>query len=199
MAPDPGPRSPVQHNQNADATMSHSGPRLTPLTPDTARGAARDQLNELVARHGQVGSMIRSMAHSPAVLSGYLDLSRAMKRAKLDRRVSERISLAIQQHQGCGLCLAAHADAARTAAVDEDEIERAQRGTSADPSIAMAIAFALRIHTAPASISDDHVAELRRHGYNDRKIADIVGLVALNVLTGSFNLVAGLELEHTEP
>jgi hypothetical protein len=30
-------------------------------------------------------------------------------------------------------------------------------------------------------------------GYSDREILDVVGLVALNVLTGSFNLVAGLE------
>ncbi|MGK4593762.1 hypothetical protein [Amycolatopsis sp. w19] len=36
-------------------------------------------------------------------------------------------------------------------------------------------------------------AELRRHGWSDQHIADTVGLVALNLLTGSFNLVAGLE------
>lgn len=108
--------------------MTHTQPRLAPLTPDTARGAARDLLTELVARHCQVGPMVRTMAHSPAVLGGYLGLSRAMKRAKLDRRVSERISLAIQQHQDCAVCLAAHADAARAVGVAEDEIERARHG-----------------------------------------------------------------------
>jgi hypothetical protein len=34
---------------------------------------------------------------------------------------------------------------------------------------------------------------LRAHGWRDRDVLDVVGLVALNVLTGSFNLVAGIE------
>ena len=55
-------------------------------------------LGELVARHGQVGDMVRIMAKFPAVLG--LQLSRAMKRAKLDRRISERISIAVQVQQG---------------------------------------------------------------------------------------------------
>jgi hypothetical protein len=46
---------------------------------------------------------------------------------------------------------------------------------------------------APAEIADEDVETLRRFGYRDEQIADVVGLVALNVLTGSFNLVAGIE------
>jgi hypothetical protein len=52
--------------------------RIPLLTPDTAVGAAREMLSELVGRHGQVGDMVRAMANSPAVLGGYLQLSRAM-------------------------------------------------------------------------------------------------------------------------
>ncbi|WP_410660451.1 hypothetical protein [Amycolatopsis sp. lyj-112] len=50
-----------------------------------------------------------------------------------------------------------------------------------------------RVLAEPASIGDKDVAELRGHGWSDRIIADTVGLVTLNLLTGSFNLVAGLE------
>ncbi|MFF2851918.1 carboxymuconolactone decarboxylase family protein [Streptomyces sp. NPDC058001] len=167
-------------------------PRLTRLTPDSAAGASRDLLAELVSRHGQIGDMVSTMAHSPAVLSGYLQLSRAMGRAKLNRRTSERISIAIQVLQGCGLCLDAHVSAARAMGVDEEEIERAHAGTSADPAIAAIIALALQIYREPTSISDEQVNALREHGHSDRAIADVVGVVALNVLTGSFNLLAGL-------
>ncbi|MGV9313206.1 carboxymuconolactone decarboxylase family protein [Streptomyces sp. NPDC003691] len=167
-------------------------PRLTALTPETAVGASRDLLAELVSRHGRIGDMVSTMAHSPAVLGGYLQLSRAMGRAKLDRRISERISIAVQVQQGCGLCLDAHTGAARALGVAEEEIERAREGTSADPAIAAIIALALRIYREPASITDDEVAALRAHGYGDRAIADVVGVVALNILTGSFNLLAGL-------
>ncbi|MGW2232045.1 carboxymuconolactone decarboxylase family protein [Streptomyces formicae] len=170
-------------------------PRLTRLTPDTAVGASRDLLADLASRHGDIGDMVSTMAHSPAVLGGYLQLSRAMGRAKLDRRTSERISIAVQAQQGCGLCLDAHVGAARAMGVDEAEITRAHAGTSDDPAIAAIIALALRIYREPASITDEQVAALREHGYSDRALADVVGVVALNVLTGAFNLLAGLTPE----
>ncbi|MFF3669822.1 carboxymuconolactone decarboxylase family protein [Microtetraspora malaysiensis] len=121
-------------------------PRLSTLTPDTAVGASRDLLADLVYRHGRIGDMVSTMAHSPAVLGGYLQLSRAMGRAELDRGISERISIAVQVQQGCGLRLDAHVSAARA---------------------------------------------LRAHGCSDRAIADVVGVGALNILTGVFNLLAG--------
>lgn len=166
--------------------------RLQPLTPDTATGAAREMLGELVDRHGEVGEMVRTMAHSPAVLGGYLQLSRSMKRAKLDRRISERISIAVQVRQGCQLCLDSHVAAARSLGVDDDEIERARRGTAADPAVAAMVAFGLRVYVEPTSITDDEIESLQRHGYRDREISDVTGVVALNVLTGAFNLAAGL-------
>ncbi|MFD8645127.1 MULTISPECIES: carboxymuconolactone decarboxylase family protein [Streptomyces] len=167
-------------------------PRLTRLTPDTAVGASRDLLADLVSRHGQIGDMVSTMAHSPAVLGGYLQLSRAMGRAKLDRKISERISIAVQALQGCGLCLDAHVSAARSMGVDEEEIKRAHAGTSADPAIAAIIALALQVYREPTSITDEQVSALREHGYSDRAIADVVGVVSLNILTGAFNLLAGL-------
>lgn len=58
------------------------------------------------------------------------------------------------------------------------------------------IALGVQVYTAPAAITDGQVAELRRYGYRDREIADVVGLVALNLLTGAFNLVAGIGLDE---
>lgn len=169
--------------------------RLGPLTPETAKGAARDLLVDLIERHGTVGLMVRTMAHSPAVLGGYLQLSRAMKRAKLSREIAERISIAVQERQDCALCLASHIAAARGLGISDEEIALARQGTSADPRIAAMVGYGLRVHTAPATITDDQIAELTRYGYSDREIVDVVGVVALNVLTGAFNLVAGLQPE----
>lgn len=172
--------------------------RMQTLTPETATGAAGDLLADLEQRRGPPGPMVRTMAHSPAVLGGYLEFSKQMKRAKLARPISERISLAVQHHQGCALCLAAHTQAARVNGVDEHEISLARQGTSADAAIAAAVAFGLQVHTAPATITDAQIVELHRYGYNDREIADVVGVVALNVLTGAFNLVAGIEPEEPD-
>ncbi|WP_410582015.1 DUF4396 domain-containing protein [Amycolatopsis sp. lyj-108] len=55
------------------------------------------------------------------------------------------------------------------------------------------MAYAVRVLAEPSSLGDEDIAELREHGWSDQIIADTVGLVSLNLLTGSFNLVAGLE------
>lgn len=170
--------------------------RFPAHTPESAVGKAGDLLSSIIARNGSAGPMVRTMAGSPSVLGGYLELSRAMKRSRLDRAVSERISLAVQARLGCDLCLAAHTSGARRAGVTDEEIELAKQGTSSDPAIAAIVDFARRVHTEPASITAEQIDELRRLGYRDRDILDVVGLVALNVLTGAFNLVAGLEPEN---
>lgn len=174
-------------------------PRFDRLTPATAVGASRELLTDLVAEHGQVGDMVATMATSPAVLSGYLQLSRAMRRTKLSRKASERVSIAVQEQQGCGLCLQSHIDAARRLGIDDDEIKRARTGSSDDAKFAAIIELGLRVYREPSSITDEHLDALRGHGFSDREIADVVGIVALNILTGAFNLVAGLTPGNDTP
>ncbi len=169
--------------------------RLNPVDPAEATGAVGQTLAELTARGRELGPMVRGMANSSALLRGYLDLSRAMKRSHLDRRVSERISLAVQEWLGCAFCLAAHTSAARALGLEEREIELARQGTAPDPKVAAIVAFGQQVAAAPSEIGDADLEALRAHGYRDEQIADVVGLVALNILTGSFNLVAGIEPE----
>ena len=165
--------------------------RLPLIDPDAADGSVKQTLDEL-ARRGPLGPMIRGMANSSALLRGYLELSRAMKRSHLDRRVSERVSLAVQEWIGCDYCLAAHTEAARQVGLSDVDIELARQGTATDPKVAALVAFGQQIAAAPSEVSDDQVAELRDLGWRDEQIADVVGLVGLNILTGSFNLVAGI-------
>ncbi|MEV0143735.1 MULTISPECIES: carboxymuconolactone decarboxylase family protein [unclassified Nonomuraea] len=167
--------------------------RLTALDPAEAPGRSRELLDDIIARRGGVGEMVATMAHSPALLQGYLDFSRAMKRSKLPRALSEKISLAVQEWIGCGLCLDAHTKGAQAAGLSETDIALARQGTSTDAREAALIAVAVRVLAEPSSITDQDVAGLRAHGWSDRVIAELPGLVALNLLTGSFNLLAGLE------
>ena len=158
----------------------------------TISPTAAELLDGLAARGREPGPMVQTMANAPALLRGYLDLNRAMKRAHLDRRITERISLAAQEWIGCDYCLAAHTEAARGLGLSEVDIELARQGTAAEPAVAAIVAFGQQVLAAPAEIGDEDVERLREHGYSDEQIAEVVGLVALNLLTGSFNLVAGL-------
>lgn len=170
--------------------------RIEPLDPGRASGKARELLDELTARGGDPGPMVRSMANAPALLRGYLDLNRAMKRSHLDRRISERIALAVQEWIGCDYCLAAHTQAARELGLSASDIALARQGTATDAKIAAMVAFGQQLIAAPSEVSDQQIDELRAFGYSDEQIAEVVGLVSLQLLTGAFNLVAGI---HSTP
>jgi uncharacterized peroxidase-related enzyme len=166
--------------------------RIEPIAVDRAQGKARELLDELVERGGEPGPMVRAMATAPALLRGYLDLTRAMKRSHIDRRIRERINLAVHERLGCDYCLVAHTRAARRLAVPEEEIQLARQGTSRDPAIAAIVAFAQQVLAAPAAINDADLDRLHAHGYRDEQIAEVAGLVSLQLLTGAFNLIAGI-------
>jgi len=172
-------------------------PRIEPIERADAPSPARELLDELAGRGGEPGPMVLAMANAPALLRGYLDLNRAMKRMHLDRRITERISLAVHEWLGCDYCIAAHTRAAHELGLDETDIALARQGTAADARIAAMVAFGQQVVAAPAEVTDEQVGELRELGYTDEQIAEVVGLVSLQMLTGGFNLVAGIHSSTT--
>jgi uncharacterized peroxidase-related enzyme len=171
--------------------------RIDPIDVHHAPVKARELVDEYAARAGEPGPMIRTMAIAPAVLRGYLDLNRAMKRSHLDRRITERIALAAQAWIGCEYCVAAHTAAAQKLGLSDRDIELAKQGTATDPAIASIVAFGQQVIAAPAEISDADIQRLRTRGYSDEQITEVVGIVSLMLLTGAFNLVAGIEPSNT--
>lgn len=170
--------------------------RIDPIDPGRTSGKAGELLKEFAARGGQPGPMVRAMANAPALLRGYMDLNRAMKRSHLDRRISERIALAAQEWIGCDYCLAAHTHAAHELGLSDTDIELARQGTATDAKTAAMVAFGQQVIAAPSEVTDEQIDELRAFGYSDEQIGEVVGLVSLQLLSGAFNLVAGI---HTTP
>lgn len=169
-------------------------PRLQPLSPAEAPGKSAELLTDLLQRRGSVGNMVATMAHSPALLQGYLDFSRAMKRTKLPRPLSEKISIALQEWIGCDVCQQAHADAGRSAGLTETDITLARQAISTDDRETPLLELAVQILTEPSAITDDNIEALKKAGWTDRILAEAVGIAVLNQLTGSFNLLAGHHL-----
>ena len=167
--------------------------RLPVLEHEDATGKAKELLDELSARGGEPGPMTRAMAGAPVVLRGYLDLNRAVKRSHIDRRITERINLAVHEWLGCAYCLDAHTRAARDLGLSDIDIELACHGTATDPKVAALVAYGQQLIAAPGEVTDAQVDGLRAYGYTNEQIAEVVALVALQQLTGSFNLVAGIE------
>jgi hypothetical protein len=55
------------------------------------------------------------------------------------------------------------------------------------------VAFGQQLIAAPGEVTNARIDELRSHGDSDEQIAEVIGLVSLQLPTGGFNLVAGIE------
>ena len=116
--------------------------RLPLVDPSEAEGKARELLDSVKAKVGRVPNMMKAMAAAPAVLEGYMGLSGALGKGTLDRKLRERIALALAETNGCHYCVAAHSLIGKHAGLDEAELLAARRGHSADPKAEAGLDFA---------------------------------------------------------
>ena len=168
----------------------------TSASIDTAPAAARASLEAVKQQLGSVPNLFRVVANSPAALQGYLGLNGALAKGALDAKTRERIALAVAEINGCNYCLSAHTYLGKTVAkLDDAEITANRNGASNDPKADAAVRFAAKIVSARGHVSDAGLAAVKRAGFDDAQVIEIVLHVALNTLTNYVNEVAKTEID----
>jgi uncharacterized peroxidase-related enzyme len=190
----PAPESMVR-NRNQTRESIPIMARLTQISPEAASGRAGELLDAVKDRLGLVPNMTRAMANSPAALDGYLQLSGALGKGTLPARVREQIALAVAQANGCDYCLAAHSAVGRMVGLTADQIRDSRLGAAVDPRADALIRFALKVVDARGGVDDTDLEAVRRAGFDDAAIAEVVANVALHVFTNYFNRLAGTDLD----
>lgn len=172
-------------------------PRIfTPATIEAAPAASRSLLEAVKKQLGTVPNLFKMVANSPAALEGYLGLSGALGKGTLPAATRERIALAVAEFNGCDYCLSAHTYLGRNLAkLDDAEITANRSGSSNDPAANAAVTFAAKVVRGRGHIGDADLEEVRRAGYDDAQVIEIVQHVALNVWTNYINLVAQTDID----
>jgi uncharacterized peroxidase-related enzyme len=169
--------------------------RLKSVSPETATGKAKELMDSVRAKLGKVPNMMRTMAVSPAVLEGYLQLSGALAHGKLSAKVREQLALAVSQENGCDYCLAAHSALGKMAGLTPDQIRDSRLGTASDPKTDALIRFARRVVETHGHVEDHDLADVREAGFDDAAIAEVVAGVALDTFTNYFNIVSDTDVD----
>jgi len=196
-APRLGPEHPSDGRHAGEVRLlpDGPGPRLPALPVEAAPGDARELLERLVARRGRASNMARTMAHAPAVLRGYQELARALKKGELRVELREKIALAIAAQTGCEYCLVAHTRAAADAGLSVPEIAAAMQGHANDPREDAVLRLALTAARDPHAVDDADVERLRALGFGDAAVTEVLAHVALNLFTNVFTIVARTEVD----
>ncbi|MDO9371615.1 MAG: carboxymuconolactone decarboxylase family protein [Gammaproteobacteria bacterium] len=169
--------------------------RLKAVDPITATGKAKELLGVVNAALGITPNMMRTMANSPAVLEAYLNFSGALAKGKLDAKLRELIAITVAQTNSCEYCLSAHTLLGKHAGLNDIEMAIAGRAGSDNPKVEAALAFAQQLVIRRAELTEAEVAQVRKVGFDDGEISEIVANVALNIFTNYFNHVAQTEVD----
>jgi uncharacterized peroxidase-related enzyme len=168
----------------------------TPATIADAPEKSRPMLEAVNKQLGVVPNMFRLIATSPQALEGYLGLSGALGKGALPAATRERIALAVAEVNGCDYCLSAHTFLGRNLArLDDAEIAANRSGASNDPKADAAVRFAAQVTRTRGHIDEAELSAIKRAGYSDAQIVEIVQHVALNSWTNYFNEVFKTDID----
>jgi uncharacterized peroxidase-related enzyme len=171
---------------------------VIPSAEQTPAGS-RPLLEAVQKQLGLVPNLMKVVGNSPAALEGYLSLNGALAKGELDAPTRERIALAVAQHNACEYCLAAHSYlGTNVAKLSSGEIASARAGISSDRKAAAALRFARAVMTQNGKVSNAELAVVRAAGFSDASLVEIVGAVALNILTNYINNVAQTTVDFPE-
>jgi len=170
--------------------------RLPLVDPATASGPTADLFATVQRTLGATPNMTKAMANSRALLKGYVELSGALSRGVLPAGVREQIALAVAQSNGCSYCLSAHTYLGENVAkLDTAELTAARKAVSADRKVAAILRLAVAVNDSRGDLAEDELDEARAAGVSDEEIAEVIGHVALNVLTNYFNKAADTQID----
>ena len=169
--------------------------RLTAIEPKSASGKTKELLDEVNGKFGMVPNTFRVMANSPAVLEGFLAFNGALGAGMLDPQIREQIALITAQSNHCDYCLSAHTAIGKLVGLKEQEILASRDGSGSTARATAALTFARQLLDGKGQVSDEDVQAVRKGGFSDGEVAEIIAHVAINVFTNYFNIAAQVDID----
>ena len=169
--------------------------RLPIPARDDVPEASKPILDAVNKQLGVVPNMFRLFATSPAALTGLTSLDAANAKT-LDLKTRIGIALAVAQVNRCGYCLSAHNYIGlNLAKISPDEAVLNRQGKSNDARIGAAVRFAAKVAEARGLVGDADLDAVRKAGFTDAQVVEIVSVTAENVLTNLINNVAQTDID----
>jgi uncharacterized peroxidase-related enzyme len=170
-------------------------PRIAALSLATAPSLSRPLLEAVQKKLGMVPNLLKTFAHSPAVLNYYLCGSEALAGSALSAALREQLALVTAGANACDYCASAHTLMGKGTGLAADEMADNLRGRSDDRKTKAALDFATAIVQERGRVSDAQLQAVRAAGYDDAEVVEIVAVVAANIFTNYFNHVAGTVID----
>lgn len=170
-------------------------PRIQAVDHAAAQGDAKALLDGVKAGIGMVPNIFATMVQAPKVLEGFLAFNQSLGQGRLSPQLREQIALAVAGVNACDYCASAHTALGKGAGLKADELARNLEGQASDPKAQSAISFARKVVFQRAKIDDTDFAGLRRAGFDEGEVVEIIAHIGVNLFTNYFNHIAGTEID----
>ncbi len=154
---------------------------LTAVDPDSVEGPLKTLFDQAERSLKHVPTMLRLMANSPPILEAYLHVNQAFHQTKLTARLNVLIAVTVAELSGCDYMLSRAKSLGRQRGVTEEELNEARRGEAAEAGARAVLRFAIAVIQERGRVPASAVDELRRAGYDDQEIVEVIAAVGLNV------------------
>ncbi|QXI17732.1 carboxymuconolactone decarboxylase family protein [Pseudomonas hamedanensis] len=164
--------------------------RITAINLETATDATRPVLEGVKRKIGFLPNLFATLANAPVALDTYVQASALLGKSSLSAQEKEAVYLATSQVNGCDYCLAAHTLFAGKAGLSAQDIAAARQG-----ELNAYAALAQQLTHSRGHLSDGQIAAARAAGIDDRKIIEVIALVAVQTLTNYLNNTALTDID----
>lgn len=163
---------------------------LQPLNEHNAPQRSRPTLAAVRKRLGFIPNMLGTMAHAPAVLESYLDLSAKFDSTSLSPVERQVVLLAVSHRNVCDYCVAAHNTIARAQRIDGRILDALATGEPLDDARLQTLRrFAETLVSERGRPTADDVRAMHGVGYTESQILEVVLGVAFKTLSNYTNHV----------
>lgn len=170
-------------------------PRIELQNPQTATGERKEILGQIHAVFGTTPNMFKAIASSTPALKMMWSAFGALGNGKLGAKLGEQIAIAVADLNRCEYCLAAHTALGKSAGLSAEVMSLAQGGKSNDPKTQAALTFAVKLAKERANVSPDDISALKKAGYSEEDVAEILAHVALNIFTNYTNVAFDVPID----
>lgn len=152
--------------------------------PDTAPEASRPLLDGLQRELGMIPNLAASMAESPELLRGFLDIREVFYGGTFDAGEIQVLALTNAYENGCRYCMALHSRLAANAGVEKPVIAALRRGQTPrdDARLAALSDFSRALVRKRGHVSEADVDAFAAAGFTKAQALEVVLGVAVSVL-----------------
>jgi uncharacterized peroxidase-related enzyme len=166
-------------------------------TIDSAPAGSTPALRALEQGLGFVPNLAATMAESPALVNGFVDLRKTLAGGELTGVEREIVALAVSLENDCDYCMAAHSTFALMQKADREAVSAARQGDEPDdPKLAALYRYARSLVAKKGHVTRELSQALLDAGYTRAALFEVVAQVGHTTLANFAHSISKAPLDN---